>query len=391
MVPFDTVHVWEVNGGKPLATLAHTDPIDWDALKARLEATVPARFSGARFTTMRFAGSVKILAIAPSGRRVATYREADQTLRLWDTESARVTNHEVLEKQPYLHFLSETTLLRTDEPGTLSIRQLPAGNALWSKDLGNIKTLAVTRNADRIATLSKGAADVLLRVWDVATGNAILERTIDSAAGGLHFDASGRYLTVTSHFGAQAPLIGLPPAIALAVWDIAARRTVVSRPREATTIAFSYSHDGSQFATVGSNGEVHVWDLSTGASRPTVTADPGPVAFSANGRWLAVGLHSLRVLDAATLNPVAQLDIGGEIRAIEFQTDDTIVTALRVENGGRIGLVERHHWRTDDKIAEACSRIPLETAQRQWRQLLPAQAVPTPCEEPAPGLLSRQR
>jgi WD40 repeat protein len=390
-VPFDTVHVWDVNSGKPLATLAHTDPVDWDALKARLEATVQERVTGTRFASMRSQGSVQILAIAPSGRQVVTYRGADQTVRLWDAESARVTYHEVLEKQPYLHFLSETTLLRTDEPGTLSIRQLPAGNALWSKDLGNIKALAVTRDAHRIATLGKGAADVSLRVSDVATGHAILEQSIDSAAGGLHFDESGRYLTVTSHFGAQAPLTGLPPAIAIAVWDIAARRTVVSHPREATTVAFTYSHDGSQFATVGSNGDVHVWGLSTGASRRTVTADPGPVAFSANGRWLAVGLHSLRVLDAATLNPVAQLDIGGEIRAIEFQADDAIVAALRVENGGRTGLVERHRWRTADKIAEACSRIPLETAQRQWRQLLPAQPVPTPCAEPAPGLLSPQQ
>ncbi len=391
MVPFDTVHVWDVNSGKPLATLAHTDPIDWDALQARLEATVLERVSGTRFWSMRSKGSVEILAIAPSGRQVATYRAADQTLRLWDTGSARVASHEVVEKQPYLQFLSETTLLRTDEPGTLSIRQLPDGKASWSKDLGNIKALTVTRDAHRIATLSKGAADVSLRVWDVATGNAMLERTIDAAAGGLHFDDSGRYLAVTSHFGARAPLSGLPPAIALAVWDVAPGRTVVSRPSEATTIAFSYSRDGSQFATVGSNGEVHVWDLPTAASRRTVTADPGPVAFSANGRWLAVGLHSLRVLDAATLNPVAQLDIGGEIRAIEFQADDAIIAALRVEGGGRTGVVERHRWRTADKIAEACSRIPLETAQRQWRQLLPAQAVPTPCAEPAPGLLSRQR
>jgi WD40 repeat protein len=383
-VPFDTVQVWDVTSGKPLATLAHTDPINWDALRARLAGTVKERVEGAQFSIMRFQGSVRPLGLAPSGRQLATYRAADQTLRLWDTESAQVSYREVLEKQPYVRFLSETTLLRIDDSGRLSIRQVPAGTALWSKELGNIKAIAVTRDADRIATLSKGPADTTLRVFDVATGNIALEQPTDAASDGLRFDDSGQYLTVTTRFGAQAPLTGLPPGIALTVWDVPAQRGVVSLPKEATTIAFDYSRDGRQFAAVGSNGEVGVWDLSTGASRRAVTADPGPVAFSANGSWLAIGLRSLRVLDAATLRAVAQLDIGGEIRAIEFQNDDTIIASLRVENGSRSGLIERHRWRTADMVTEACRRVPLETAQRQWRQLLPEQSVLMPCAQDAP-------
>jgi len=134
---------------------------------------------------------------------------------------------------------------------------------------------------------------------------------------------------------------------------------------------------------------VQLWDLSTGSSRQTVTADPGPIAFSVKDQWLAVGNHSLRVLDTATLDPVAQLDIGGEIRAIEFQAEDAMIAALRVDGGGRTGRIERRPWRMADLLAETCLRIPLAVAQAQWRQLLPEQPVPNPCVRGLPQEASR--
>lgn len=387
-VPFDTVQVWDATSGKPLATLAHTDPIDWEALRVRLAATVKERVEGAQFSIMRVQGSVKPLGVAPSGRLVATYRAADQTLRLWNTEKAQVVYREVLEKQPSVRFLSETTLLRIDGPGTVSLRQVPTGTVMWSKELGNIKAIAVTRDASRIATLSKDPAATTLRVFDVETGTTVLEQAADAAANGLRFDGSGHYLTVTTQLGPQSAMTALSPGIALTVWEIPAQRVVVSLPKEASTIAFDYSRDSKWFAAVGSNGAIAVWDLATGTSRRAVTADPGPVAFSANGRWLTIGSRSLLVLEVATTKAVAQLDIGGDIRAIEFQHDDTLIAALRVENDSRSGLIERHRWRAADLVIEACRRVPIEPAQMQWRQLLPDHSVPLPCAPDAPTAAS---
>jgi len=382
MVPFDTVRVWDPTTGKPLAILAHADPVDWDVVKTRLLTTLSRRPAEMRLSEMRNPGSVVVLAVSRSGGRVATFRDADQTLRVWDTASSQVVHREVLSKPPALRFLSDTTLLRTDEPGTLSVRTLPAGAAAWS-DVGSLRALAVTDDMRLVAALGQATTDkpdVSLRVWDVASGNRLLERAVDAEAGGLYFDASGRYLAVTSRFD-EVPT-GLPVGVALSLWDVAAGRAVVSLPKDAGIIAFGHSRDARSFATVGTSDTLQVWDLSTGTSRQTVTADPGPVAFSTTGRWLAVGNQSVRVLDVATLSPLAQLDLGGEIRAIEFQADDAIIAALRVDSGETRGLIERHHWRTADVLAEACRRLPIAAAELQWRQLLGEQAVPRPCGDP---------
>ena len=380
-VPFDTVEVWDTTVAGARVRLAHSDPVDWGALEGRLAATVKERVEGATFSRMRFKGSVETLALSPTGRHVVTYRGADQTLRAWDTGSAQVIHRDVIAQQPTVRFLSETTFLRADASGAISVVELPEGTVSWSRDVGRLRAMAVTRDSARIATLGQGPGGVALRVLDAATGSVVLEQAVDPAAGGLFFDPTGNRLTVTSHFGEQLPLTGLPPAIAASVWDVAAQRVVVALPRDAKTIAFDTSRDGKHFVSVGSNGEVRVWDLATGASRSAVTADPGPVAFSADGRWIAVGFRSVRVFETAALRPVAQLDTGGEIYALGFEADDALIASLRAENGARLGLVERRRWKAADLLADACRRMPMDAAQEQWRRLLPEQPVPMPCAQ----------
>jgi WD40 repeat protein len=151
-------------------------------------------------------------------------------------------------------------------------------------------------------------------------------------------------------------------------------------PEKARIIALAFSPDSTQFAAMSRTGELHVWSLDSGAMRRAVTADPGPVAFSANGRWIAVGNRSIRVLDAGSLRPLTQLDIGGDIRSIEFRAEDTLIAARRLSAGSLRGVVELHRWRPADMLAESCRRMPIAAAESQWKQLLPEERLPSPCQ-----------
>jgi hypothetical protein len=178
---------------------------------------------------------------------------------------------------------------------------------------------------------------------------------------------------------AQVPS-GLPMGVGLRLWHIGTRRELVSLSPEEQIVALDFSSDAKRLGAVGAGGELRVWDLSGAAPlQRTIVSDPGPIAFSPSGRWLAVGNHSVRILDADTLQPAGQIDTALETRAIEFREADRVVLLNGFEPGDSRGVTQARHWRTVDLLAEACQRIPLEAAGQQWRQLFPQQPVPAPC------------
>lgn len=382
--PVDLVEVWDVRGGDSIARLAHTDPVDWDAVRARLRGRAHGdRAVLSMIRTMQNVGSVSVRAISNSGKRVATVRDADRTLRVWDTGTGQVTYSEVLPNGDpvLLEFLSNALLLRVGPSGLLSVQDMPKGEIVWSAPVGKVTALALSPDARRIATSSESST-AKIHVRNSMTGDILLEQSSESKIGDLVFDRSGRYLVA---LGPESFVpSGLPQGVAATVWDTETNRVVLSVPKDEGIVAMAFGANSTRFAIVGDKGEVKVWDLTAGTVRRTVTADPGPVAFSTNGRWLALGNRSVRVLDTDFLQPVAQLDIGGEIRDVEFRDGDTIIAARRFASGATKGTIELYRWQAADLLAEACRRMPVKAAEGQWRQLLPDQRMPTPCASVPP-------
>ena len=378
-LPVDLVEVWDVRNGDSMARLAHTDPVDWDAVRTMLRGQARGdRAVLSMVRRMQNEGSVSVRAISTSGKRVATVRDADRKLRLWDTGTGQVTYSEVLPNSDplLLEFLSDALLLRVDPSGLLSVQNLPKGEVAWSAPVGKMTALTFSPDTRRIATSSESST-VKVHVWNATTGAMLLEQSPESKIGDLVFDRSGRYLVA---FGPESVVpSGLPQGVAATVWDTETKRVVLSVPKEEGIVAIAFAADGARFAIVGDKGDVKVWDLTTGTVRRTVTADPGPIAFSTNGQWLALGNRSIRVLDTESLRAVAQLDIGGEIRDLEFRDEDTLIAARRFDSGATKGVVELYRWKAADLLAEACRRLPVKAAEGQWRQLLPDQRMPTPC------------
>lgn len=385
--PVDTALVWDTRTRKAVAQLVHDDPVDWDAVRTMLEKRGRSgRSLQFEIEQMRERGSVRVRAISNSGKRLATVRDADRKLRIWDPSSGQVVYSEVLpDRDPMLlEFLSDTLLLHVTQAGVLSVQKLPEGPAAWSTRLGKVSALALSPDARRIAG-NDGSPTNKVRVWEATTGSVLFEQPHETEIDDLAFDRSGRYLVA---LGPSLVPTGLPMGTAVTVWDTTTQRAVLSVPKGEEIVAIAFSADSTRFAGVGSTGEVRVWDLATGLVRRTVVADPGPVAFSGNGQWLAVGNRSIRVLDADSLQPVAQLDVGGEIRDLEFRDGDALIAARRFDSGATKGVVELYRWKAADLLAEACRRLPVKAAEGQWRQLLPDQRMPTPCANVTPVLPS---
>jgi hypothetical protein len=333
---------------------------------------------------MQAHGSVSVRAVSSSGKQVATVRKADARLRIWDTASERVVYSETLADDAplLLEFLSDALLLRVDRDGLLSVQTLPDGSVAWSTRLGKaVRALALSPDTRRIAASDEASA-TKVRIWDAATGSVLFEQPHESEVGDLVFDRTGRYLAA---LGPSLVPTGLPMGAAATVWDTTTKQMALSVPKEEEIVAIAFSADSARFAAIGSAGDVHVWDLATRTVRRTVTADPGPVAFSGSGKWLALGNRSIRVLDAESLQPIAQLDIGGEIRDLEFRDGDALIAARRFDSAATTGTVELYRWKAADLLAEACRRMPVKAAESQWRQLLSGQRMPTPCTSPSPA------
>ena len=377
VVPSDIVRVWQTAGATPVAQIEHTDPVDWDAVERRLrDAGMSLRPLKSTISMMQ-AGSVSVLALAPTATYLATYRRADRTLRIWDVRGAKVIHAEVLERPPVLEFLSDTLLLRIEEPQKLSMLQLPDRTPKWSAELRDVTAITVSDDSKFIAAAARSGARSIVRVWDATSGAALLERDVDAKVDGLAFDRAGRYLATALGDQPMVPS-GFPPGVGLKVWEISSGREALTAPQSEKLIAFDFSHDSKRLAAVSSNGTLGLWDLASGRASKTVLANPGPLAFSASGKWIAVGNGSIRVLDTAALRPIAHVEFATDTRRIEFVENDRALAVDTFDAGETRGVRQLRRWQPADMLSEACRRLP-GAAQRQWQQLYPERSAPVPC------------
>jgi WD40 repeat protein len=166
-----------------------------------------------------------------------------------------------------------------------------------------VRSLAVRLPDSMIAS---GDAAGEIRLWDGITGKFL--RTLvnqGGLVGSLRFSQDGRQLLSTCGFDGCS--------WTQRVWDVATgRENVTSTEHKNTVIASTISPDGRLAATGGgSNHEIRVWELATGApvngpkNKPLVLAGTGTtgwaVGLSTDGQRLAWG---------RTLRPIARNNLG---------------------------------------------------------------------------------
>lgn len=212
--------------------------------------------------------------------------------------------------------------------------------------------LSVAVTADGTIAVS-GAEDDTAKVWDLRTGR--VRATLDghrradgysSPVRAVAIDPAGRF-AVTG--GADARAL---------VWDLATARVRTPLPvgEDSAVFAMALSPDAKRVAVGSSDRKVRVFDLASGkATAETATeGTPNGLAFSPDGKWLALGQESVEattILDAQSLKTLKTLAAKDDVLSVAFSPNGAFLAA-----GGDSGLLqvfdtgtwaERGAWQMD--------------------------------------------
>jgi WD40 repeat protein len=262
-------------------------------------------------------------AFVPGGRRLAT-GGSDGTVTIWNLPTRTVVQR-----------------LRYPDP-VLRVAVTPDGTLL-----------AVQRQAP-------GAHEAHVEVRALRTGRTLYTHTIRFGAGGLAFTADGRELVASDCCTAGAAFAG---------WD--ARSGAQRFRRQVTETnppAFALSPKANTLAIAAEDNRLLWWDARTGRTlqTPTKVAAAPQLAFSPDGRLLAMSSAPVLLLDVATRKPVGSgfLVEKGWIPDIAFAPNGH----LRI-----FGSAAMSEWPTDLPTLQraACQIAGRDLTPDEWRDLLP--------------------
>jgi WD40 repeat protein len=267
---------------------------------------------------------VRAIAVSPDGRFLVS-SSLDNSVRLWDISSGK------------------------------DVYKLP-GHGLY----GGRRTVGFTPDGRRF--LSYGD-DLYLRIWDVRTGKALTENAVrpPGVGGPGDVDPAGRERSIMM----QGPAAFTPDGRHLVatlggsfhIIETATGRVVKSVEHPGGHVmSLAVAPDGRTFATSGwgrpiqrnlPDGQVQsttpnhhpvcLFEMATGKlvrELEMPTDDAGPVAFSADGKLLAIGFGrrggEVRLMNLATWETVAALtDFGSKPHVMTFSSDGkSLITAL---------------------------------------------------------------
>ena len=306
--------------GKTIATdgLLFNDVFLWDVTTRTKKKTFERRFTS---------GSVPF---SPDLKTIATID--DETVRLWDVETAEYTHTLTRQVGTYdlisVAFSLDGKTIATTESNTVLLWDVETGENTHILNSG-VECIAFSPDGKTIATGGSGRGpDVYL--WDIAT--AEITHTFQGHKDDINsiaFSPDGKTIVSQSI-----------DDLTLRLWDVATGENVHtftgsrdSRFSIYITTVYSgvFSPDGKTFATFDTwtyEQKVDLWDVATWENTHTLEGhtDVTCVAFSPDGKTLATGSGDNTVLlwDAATgknTYTLAKLPMPGGIRSVAFNPE----------------------------------------------------------------------
>jgi WD40 repeat protein len=280
--------------GRRLATASAEDPTPrvWDVRTGRTLAILRAE------TKRQASRPVLSLAFSPDSRRVAT-DGIDGMARVWDAETGKLLA--TLEEFKLSHVLVGIAAIAFSPDGQRVATGTPRGSVrIWDATTG--KMLRAVQGV--IATPGQGA----LRYLDATTGKEVASPENVEGITSLAFVLEGRGLAMSGEGGGAK------------VWDTETGREIATFRGHTDRIqALAVSSDGRRLATASNDRTARLWDAATGRSLATLRGHTGEVhavAFLPDGsRLISAGMdQTVRIWDIGTGRELVSLRTRAETR-----------------------------------------------------------------------------
>ena len=190
------------------------------------------------------------------------------------------------------------------------------------------------------AVLASTSRDQTVRLWDIATGQAIVTLAEDNShTFGVAFSPDGTLLATSQDQ-------------AVRLRDIMTGRTVATLTGHTDSVrAVAFSRDGRLIATGSDDHTARVWDLATGSAIRVFSGHTGylsGVAFSPDGTLLAVASDSTAKLwDIATNRSIRTLSRhGGAVTGVVFSPNGQLLATTSHDARARVWWTHGSNVRT---------------------------------------------
>jgi WD40 repeat protein len=305
--------------------------------------------------------------------------EADQVLRQGVPLLPRAVGRPIKHQGPVrgVAFSPDGTHLATASwDGTASIWEAVTGQPVFTLKPGQvndrISAVAFSPNGAFLATAGSGG---VAQVWDATNGQPFgppIKSNTYPVMKSVAFSADSGYLATVSESGAH-------------VWEVSANRvanpkvfgdtSVTDEAFPCTPLSSFVFSPGGKHAAAACRGKVRIWDIATwnpvvtipGRYRPGLNPPLHPIAFSADGKYLA---SADDIHEVATGNLVHALNSQGPVSAVAFSQDGDylalaagdIVRLVNMYDG--VSFAELHHRREIRDIAISPSGHEIATASK---------------------------
>ncbi len=256
----------------------------WDATTGELvkEPTFAATFP------------MRSMSWSPDGTRLVSIGD-DQTVYIWDAE----TGESLLEFAGYLGYVDS---IAWSPDGTRLALAEGKNVRIW--DIKETSSTVLVKNSDTVSgiawspdgtRIASGSWDNLVRVWDAATGENLVEM-----AGHTNEVSHVTWSPDSTHLASGSI------DTTVRIWDATSGKiqAVLEHTDGVTSVA--WSPDGTRLISADGNGDLYFWDTTTGARLATLEGHPirvGDMAWSPDGMRLASAStfdQSVRIWDAVT-------------------------------------------------------------------------------------------
>ncbi len=294
--------------------------------------------SGAERSRIEGLGATPHIVLSPDGRTLAARFALSSVIRMWDIESGEALRGSGEAEAPWfaVAYTDNGKTLATAELSRVRLWEAESGNTIRELAVGtDVSGIAVSSDVGTLYTRSRRALsgrefEQTVRAWNSTTGeNRLVYRGMES---GGRLSPDGRTIALWDHMK-PVRLRNLESGVERRVVEQAVSRNLVT----------AFSPRGDRFALATPQGEVVVWEVSSGNGVARFESGMKHVRrleFSADGSLLAcaaawkndVGERAISLFELESGQRLRALDgHTGEVSRIAFSQDGKLLASASVD------------------------------------------------------------